>query len=307
MTEPAVHDEAGFDGSARPKLPTAAPGTGTGTDEGGKPMSFWEHLEELRSRLIRAVAALFAGCLVAWQFHARILEVLKVPFAGAWHAAGLPGEADLHQAAPAAGFTAYIKLALIGGAALAAPFIFYQLWAFIAPGLYAKEKKYVFPFVGVSSILFVGGGWFGWRVAIPLSFRYFLSLANDTGSHVTITPTFMVGEYIDFCLQVMLGFGLTFELPMLLLFLSIAGVVNHLTLLKFGRWFIFLAFVISAIITPPDVVSQLVMALPLCLLYGLSIGLVYIFGKPPTEAERQAYRDRKKVQKAPKPKDAAAV
>jgi sec-independent protein translocase protein TatC len=145
----------------------------------------------------------------------------------------------------------------------------------------------------------VGGGWFAWRVAIPLSFRYFLSLATDgAGGGVAIQPLFMVGDYIDFCLQVMLGFGLAFELPMLLTFLSIAGVVNHLTLLKFGRWFIFLAFVVAAILTPPDVVSMLVMAIPLCLLYGLSIGLVYAFGKPPTEAEREAYRNRKKKKAA---------
>jgi len=285
-------------GAAVPKALTRAEPKGGdlpgGGDEGGKPMTFWEHLEELRTRLIRALIALFAGCVIAWEFHGRILEMLKVPFAAAWHASGLPGEAGLHQAAPASGFTAYVKLALIGGAALAAPFIFYQLWAFIAPGLYAKEKKYVFPFVGLSSLLFVGGGWFGWRIAIPLSFRYFLNLANDSSAHVTITPTFMVGEYIDFCLQVMLGFGLTFELPMLLLFLSIAGVVNYLTLLKFGRIFVFVAFVIAAVITPPDVVSQLVMAIPLCLLYAVSIGLVYVFGKPPTEAERAQWKNRKK-------------
>jgi sec-independent protein translocase protein TatC len=262
-------------------------------DEGGKPMTFWEHLEELRVRLIRAVAALFLGCIVAWEFHGRLLKALETPFALAWHAAGLPGEADLHQAAPASGFTAYMKLSLIGGAALAAPVIFYQLWAFVAPGLYAREKKYVLPFVTLSTLLFVGGGWFGWRVAVPLSFRFFLNLAHDTGANVTITPTFMVGEYIDFCLQVMLGFGVTFELPMLLLFLSIAGVVNYLTLLRYGRWFILLAFVVAAIITPPDAVSMLVMAVPLCVLYGVSIGLVYLFGKPPSDAEREAYRNRK--------------
>jgi sec-independent protein translocase protein TatC len=266
----------------------------TDDSEGGKPMTFWEHLEELRKRLIHAAIALFVGCLVSWEFHGRLLKALEVPFASAWHAAGLPGEADLHQAAPAAGFTAYMKLSLIGGAALAAPVIFYELWAFIAPGLYAREKKYVFPFVGLSSLLFVGGGWFGWRVAVPLSFRFFLNLAHDTSADVTITPTFMVGEYIDFCLQVMLGFGATFELPIVLLFLSIAGVVNHLTLIRYGRWFVFLAFVVAAFITPPDAVSMLVMAIPLCLLYGVSIGLVYVFGKPPTEADRAAYAASKK-------------
>jgi sec-independent protein translocase protein TatC len=267
--------------------------------EGGKPMTFWEHLEELRTRLIRALIALFVGCIAAWTVHERLLGWLEAPLHDAWKKAGLPGDANLHQLALTGGFTAYIKLALIGGAVLAAPFMFYQLWAFIAPGLYAREKKYIIPFVGLSSILFVGGGYFAWRVAIPLSFRYFLGLASGSGSDgVTITPTLNVGDYIDFCLQVLLGFGLTFELPMLLLFLGIAGVLNYLTLLKFARWFIFLAFVVSAILTPPDVVSQLAMAIPMCLLYLVSIGLVYLFGKPPTEAEKAEYRARKKKKNA---------
>jgi sec-independent protein translocase protein TatC len=267
--------------------------------EDDKPMTFWEHLEELRTRLVRCILALFAGCVIAWEFHGRLLEFLKKPYAEAWLRAGLAGDPSLHQAAPAAGFVAYIKLALIGGAALASPVIFYQLWSFIAPGLYAREKKYVIPFVSLSSLLFVGGGFFGWKVAIPISFRYFLALSNEgTAGGVSITPTFMVGEYIDFCLQVMLGFGLTFELPMLFLFLSIAGIVNYLMLIRYARWFIFLAFVISAVLTPPDVISQLTMAIPMCLLYGVSIGLVYIFGKPPTESEKEAWRNRKKKKEA---------
>jgi sec-independent protein translocase protein TatC len=262
--------------------------------EGGKPMTFWEHLEELRTRLIRSVLALFAGCVVAWEFHGRLLDFLKKPYAEAWARAHLAGEAALHQAAPASGFLAYIKLALIGGAALAAPVVFYQLWSFIAPGLYAREKKYIIPFVTLSSILFVGGGWFAWRVAIPISMNYFLQLSNEGGAGVTITPTFMVNEYIDFCLQLMLGFGLTFELPMLFLFLSIAGVVNYLMLIRYARWFIFLAFVLAAILTPPDMISQLTMAIPMCVLYGVSILLVWLFGKPPTEAEKEAWKNRKK-------------
>jgi sec-independent protein translocase protein TatC len=267
--------------------------------EGGKPMTFWEHLEELRVRLIRSVIALFLGCVAAWSFHARLLDALVLPYAAAWQAAGMAGEPNINQSAPLTGFIAVVKLALIGGTAIAAPVIFYQLWAFVAPGLYAKEKRYVIPFVGLSTILFIVGGWFAWKVAIPLSLRFSLSFANQGAGHASITPLFMVDSYIDFCLQVLLGFGAAFELPMLLLFLSIAGVINHLTLLRYGRWFIFLAFVVAAILTPPDVPSQLVMAIPLCLLYGISIGLVYLFGKPPTEAERAEWKNRK--QKAAEP------
>jgi sec-independent protein translocase protein TatC len=270
--------------------------------EADQPMTFWEHLEELRTRLIRSVIALFLGCLVAWEFHVRILELLKAPFRQAWAAAKLTGEPPLHQSALTGGFMAYIKLALIGGAVLAAPVVFYQLWAFIAPGLYAREKKYIIPFVGFSTALFAGGGWFAWRVVMPISFRYFLVLANEGGdAHAAITPTIMVGDYIDLCMQIMLGFGLTFELPMLFLFLGIAGVVNYLMLIKYARWFIFVSFLIAAVITPPDVISQLTMAVPMCVLYAVSIGLVYLFGKPPTEAEKEAWRNRKK-----KPADADA-
>ena len=148
-------------------------------------------------------------------------------------------------------------------------------------------------------MLFVGGGYFGWRGAIPISFRYFLSLSHEASAgHVVITPMYFVGEYIDFCLQVMLGFGLTFQLPMLLLFLSIAGVVNYLTLIKFGRWFILIAFIVAAVLTPPDVVSQLMMAIPMCVLYVVSIGLVFVFGKPPTEEQKAAYRSGKQKEKS---------
>ncbi len=293
MTEPVAAEPDEAKGE-----PDGAPDEGD-DGGGGKPMTFWEHLEELRVRLIRSVIALFIGCVAAWTFHVRLLDTLVLPYVAAWHAAGLPGEANINQSAPMSGFIAVVKLALIGGAALAAPVIFYQIWGFIAPGLYAKEKKYIIPFVGFSTILFVVGGWFAWRVAIPLSLRFSLSFAMEGAGHASITPLYMVDSYIDFCMQVMLGFGLAFELPMLLLFLSIAGVINYLTLLKFGRWFIFIAFVVAAVLTPPDVMSQLVMAIPLCLLYGISIGLVYAFGKPPTEAEKLAWRNRNKKPDAP--------
>jgi sec-independent protein translocase protein TatC len=268
--------------------------------EGGKPMTFWEHLDELRKRLVWSVGAFFVGCLVGWQYHEKLLAFLVEPYAGAWKSNGLPGNPTLHFGAPAAAFVAYFKLAMIGGAALAAPFIFYQLWSFVAPGLYAREKKYIIPFVLLSTGLFVGGGWFGWRAAFPISFKYFLSLAGAVGTeNVTVTPTVMMGEYIEFCAQMLLGFGVVFELPMLFLFLSIAGLVNYLTLIKFGRWFILIAFIIAAVLTPPDVASQLTMAIPMCLLYGVSIGVVWLFGKPPTEEQKAAFRNRNKKPETP--------
>jgi len=264
-------------------------------DEGGKPMSFWEHLDELRRRLIYSMIALFVACFLAWGVREPMLAFLVKPFADAWTEQHLAGTATLHFDAPGAAFIAYFRLSMVGGIGIASPFLFYQLWSFIAPGLYAREKRVVIPFVLLSTMLFVGGGYFGWRAAFPISFNYFLSLSGSVGAQgVAITPTVMMSQYIDFCVQMLLGFGLIFELPMILLFLSIVGVVNHLHLIRFGRYFILVAFIFAAVFTPPDVPDQLAMAIPLCLLYGISIGLVYIFGKPPTEAQKEAFRQRKK-------------
>jgi sec-independent protein translocase protein TatC len=158
----------------------------------------------------------------------------------------------------------------------------------------------VIPFVFLSTALFVGGGYFGWRAAFPITFDYFLSLSGNVGNLIDIKPTVMMNEYIDFVSQMLLGFGLVFEIPLFLLFLSFAGVVNYLTLIKFGRWYILVAFVVAAIFTPPDVTSQLVMAVPMCVLYFLSIGLVYLFGRPPTKEQKEAFWQAKKKAKAKK-------
>lgn len=262
-------------------------------DEGGPPMTFWEHLDELRKRLVWSVIAFFVCCMVAWEFKEVVMNYLSIPFHEAWAAQKLPGNAELHFDAPGAIFTAYFKLSMIVGIGMASPIIFYQLWSFVAPGLYAKEKKFVIPFVLSSSLLFVGGGLFGYKTAFPIMFNYFLGLSGNIGA-LSITPTVMMSQYIDFVSQLLLCFGLIFEIPLFLLFLSIAGIVNYLHLITFGRWFVLASFVIAAIITPPDATSQLLMAVPMCALYVVSIGLAYIFGKKPTEAQREAFRNRKK-------------
>jgi sec-independent protein translocase protein TatC len=274
-------------------------GTVDGAVDDDTPMTFWEHLDELRKRLMWSILAFFIACAVAWEFHEKLQYLITIPFLRAWKEQNLPGTPGLHFGAPATPFNVYFKLSMIGGALLSSPFIFYQLWSFVAPGLYAKEKKYVIPFVLFSTLLFVGGGLFGWRTALPIAFGYFLSLAGAIGSgEITITPTVMMGDYLDFVLQILLGFGLIFELPLLLLFLSIAGVVNYLQLIRFGRWFVLVAFVVAAVLTPPDVTSQAVMAVPMCLLYVVSIGLTYLFGQKPTEAQRAAYKREREQERA---------
>jgi sec-independent protein translocase protein TatC len=268
-------------------------------DEGK--MSIWEHLDELRKRLVRCIIAYVIGASIAWTYRNPILGWLWKPFAQSWIAEGIGGNPALNFASPADAFKAYFRLSLIGGLLLSAPVIFYELWMFIAPGLYKKEKKVVLPFVFFSTILFVGGGIFGQRIAFPITFRYFLSLAGEsTKEGVQINPIMMMPEYMDFVSQMLLAFGIVFELPLFILFLSIAGIVNYLQLIRFGRWFVLLAFTVGAIVTPPDMGSQIAMSVPLCLLYVVSIGLAYLFGKRPTPeqiAKSRADREQKKLLK----------
>jgi len=161
----------------------------------------------------------------------------------------------------------------------------------------------------MSTFLFVGGGLFGWRVAFPFTFSYFLELSGEAKLQgVDLHPTVMIGQYLDFVSQMLLGFGIVFEVPVLLLCLSITGLINYLQLIAFWRWFVLLAFIVGAIVTPPDVMSQLAMSVPLCFLYFLSIGLAYFFGKRPSKeeiarhkAEKAAEKARRKALRKPKP------
>ncbi|MCC6649214.1 MAG: twin-arginine translocase subunit TatC [Polyangiaceae bacterium] len=255
-------------------------------------MSFWEHLDELRSRLTRAALAYVVAMFAAWAIRDEVLAFLWKPFVQSWKSAGLEGEPQLHFAAPGDAFMAYFKLSMIAGAALAAPIVFYQVWAFIAPGLYKREKRWSVGFVVFTSVFFVGGALFGWRLAFPISFDYFLSLTADAKrAGVSITPTVMIGEYLDFVAQLLLAFGIIFELPILLTFLSMIGLVNYLQLLRFSRWFVMVAAVLGAVLSPPDTTSMVVMTVPLIGLYFVSIGLAWLFGKRPTP--EQIERDRK--------------
>ena len=242
-------------------------------------MTFWEHLEELRKRIIYMVIAFAAGGAAAWNLREKILVWLTAPFVTAWSTSKVAGQASLHFPAPQALFVAYVKLAVLGGFVLSLPILLYQLWAFISPGLYSREKRFTIPFVVSSCGLFALGAWFGWRFAFPAAFQYLLSFSGPVGSAITIEPSVMIDEYISFVSQMLLAFGAVFELPVLVFFLSVAGIITHHTLIRFARVFIVVAFVIAAVITPPDPLSQLILAVPLCLLYFFSIGIAWVFGR----------------------------
>jgi sec-independent protein translocase protein TatC len=245
-------------------------------------MTFWEHLEELRSRVVKMVLAFLAGSILAWTQKEPLLRWVARPFVEAWNAGHLEGKAMLHFPAPASLFVAYIKLALLGGLVVSLPILLYQIWAFVAPGLYVKEKRYGLSFVVSSCALALGGAYFGWRIAFPMAFQYFLSFVKPVGSEgFEVSPTVMIEDYMDLVLQMFMVFGAVFELPVLVFFLSVIGVVNYRHLIRFARYFVVVAFVIAAVITPPDPMSQFLVAIPLCLLYGVSIGIAWLFGKKP--------------------------
>ncbi len=240
-------------------------------------MTFWEHLEELRSRIIKMALAFVVGAIVAWIYRAEVLVWLTQPFVEAWNTGALGEKASLHFSAPASLFFAYVKLAVMAGLILALPVMLYQLWAFIAPGLYSNERRLAIPFVLSSTTLFTCGALFGWKVAFPLAFRYLLDFAGPVGSEgFEVKPTVMVDDYLDFVSRMLIAFGATFQLPVLIFFLSIAGIVNYRQLIRFGRYFIVIAFVLSAVLTPPDITSQVLLATPLLALYGISIGISYV-------------------------------
>lgn len=262
------------------------------------PMTIWEHLAELRKRLTYSVVAVFITATATWSYHEELLAFLAKPFCDSWRTSKLPGVCALNFSSPAGAFTSYFQVSLVAGLLAAAPFIFYQLWAFVAPGLYAREKRFVIPFVLSSTLLFVGGSYFCWRAAFPITFEYFLGLSGHLKDvELNVVPTIMMDDYVGFVTQMMLGFGIVFELPLLIFFLSIAGIVNYLHLIHYGRWFVVGAFVVAAILTPPDVTSQLVMGIPLVVLYGGSIVLAYAFGKPPTDAQREWFREQRRARK----------
>jgi sec-independent protein translocase protein TatC len=252
-------------------------------------MTFWEHLEELRSRLIKALVAFGIGAGAAWYFRESILIWLTTPFVEAWGQSVAAGKASLHFPAPASLFISYLQLSILSGLVFAMPIIFYQLWSFVAPGLYARERRLAIPFVLSSTFLFMGGSYFGWRFAFPVAFKYLLDFSGQLKSgavELQIQPTVMIGDYIEFISRMLLAFGAVFELPVLVFFLSLAGVVDHTHLIKFSRYFVVLAFVIAAIITPPDIMSQFLLAIPLCGLYALSIGIAWLFSRKRKQIEK---------------------
>lgn len=245
-------------------------------------MTIWEHLGELRNRLMRAALALLAGAIIAWVYREKLLAWIAQPYRNAW-ATKFPNEPlELQTLAPADVFVNYMQLSLVAGVVFATPMIFYQLWAFVSPGLYAKEKRYVIPFVLFSTTLFLSGVAFAYYVAFPFSFDYFFSLLGDVGGNSGIVlksrPT--MEYYLDFAERMLLAFGGVFELPLFIAFLSLAGIVTPQQLVRFSRYAIIASFIVGAFVTPgPEISSQCAVSGALVVLYFISVGLAFLVAK----------------------------
>lgn len=316
------------------------------------PMSFRDHLEELRGRIIRAVLAVIAGMVVGWHFRVPLFAWILRPMEVAWfcnlrdntpqactvpqivhwmlhypvfrsiralaeraYQAAHPGitpipfNPTMHFADPTSPFTVNLKLAAIGGFVLALPVVFYQLWMFIAPGLYAKEKRFVLPMVFFSTVFFLAGALFGYHFVFPVGYAWFLGFSGKVGgTAVTVIPTLMMDEYLGFTIQMLLAFGIVFELPLFIFFLSLVGLVTWRQLLAFSRYFTVIAFILAAVLTPStDVYSQVMLGLPLIALYFVAVGLAYLFGpkeaKPWRETLTKTFKGDDEKPAPPKPAD----
>ncbi len=222
-------------------------------------MTLLEHLEELRRRLMWSILIMLGGFMACFGFAPQIFEVLALPIKPY-----VESLVFLNLTDP---FVLYVKVALLASIFLTSPFLLYQVWRFVAPGLYRREKRYVVPFIFFGSVFFLSGGLFGYFIAFPFAIKFLIGLGSQ------FTPMITVDRYLKFLMTILLGLGVMFELPILIFMLSQMGVVTPRFLLRHFRWAVLIIFTVAAIITPtPDVVNLCVVALPTIVLYLLGVG-----------------------------------
>lgn len=238
-------------------------------DDDEAKMSFLDHLGELRQRIIWSLIPAGVGVAVSLYFTDRIMRFLGRPLKGI--------KADIVFTTPTEAFWTYMKVAMIAGVFVAMPFILWQVWAFVAPGLHKHERKYAAPFVIISSLLFLLGGAFALLVVVPYASTFLVGFGQN---QLGLKPMISISSYIDFVTKFTLAFGLVFELPVIITLLSMMGVVTPQFLARNRKYAILINFIIAAILTPtPDVFNQTLMAGPLCILYELGIISARIVGR----------------------------
>lgn len=244
-------------------------------------MSFLDHLEELRKRIIWSIAAVGIAFLLCWHWAETIYGYMEAPIMKALAMNHL--EQKLVYLNPTEPFNMYMKIGLIAALFVASPFVLYQLWAFVAPGLYRHEKKYVMPFMISSVGLFLGGGFFGYKVVYPAALTFLI----EQGKH--FTPMITIGEYTDLFLTIIIGLGVVFEMPILIFFLSLIGIVSPRWMWNNFRYSILVIFIIAAILTPTtDIMNMCVFSAPMIGLYLISIGVAWLVHPKRRRAKEEA-------------------
>jgi sec-independent protein translocase protein TatC len=240
-------------------------------------MPLTAHLEELRWRIVKAAMGVMVAFVGCYWFSDRLFVFLTEP---------LLGLGDQHLQLIGTGVTeaffTRLKVSFIAAIFAASPAIFYQAWRFIEPGLLERERRTAIPFVLAATVFFVSGAAFCYVYVFPVGYAFFLQEYADIG----IAPQIRISEYLSFASRMLLAFGITFELPVVTFFLARVGVVDHRMLLRGTRYAIVVVFIVAAVLTPgPDIASQMLMAAPLLVLYVLSIGVAYVFGRRKRPAE----------------------
>jgi len=227
-----------------------------------KTQSLIEHLEDLRRCLLVSIVAFFICTIISYIFSKYLFRALMLPLLEA-----LPnGKESLHFTGLVEPFFVYLKTAAIAGLLLSCPVILHQLWSFIAPGLYANEKKIAIPFVLFGTLFFLGGALFGYFVVFPTAFKFLLSFIETD-----IQPILTIKEYLSLAMLLLFAFGLVFELPLFMFFLSLGRIVTPDKFKQIRKYAYLGAFVVAALLTPPDVVTQIMMGVPACLLWEVGI------------------------------------
>jgi sec-independent protein translocase protein TatC len=245
-----------------------------------KPLPLTEHLAELRSRIGRILIVWVAATALSWTYSEEIFRALLAPAIAALG----PDGGKLQAISPAEIFFTYLKTALLAGFVLSAPVVFWQIWAFIAPGLYPSEKKAALPFVVVSTLLFAGGALFAHQFVFPAVFSFFASFRSEF-----VDPSWAMREVFSLTTQLILAFGVCFEMPVLVFFLAMSGIVTPRQLLGWTKYAVLAAFVISAVLTPtPDIVTQTLLAGPLIALYLIGVAVAAVFTREKKGEEKGA-------------------
>ncbi len=235
-------------------------------------MPFMSHLEELRRCLVVSFIAWAIAFVACYAFSGEIFHFISEPVRRA-----LPEGSSMVFISATEPFFTYLKIAAIAGLLAALPVILWQLWSFIAPGLYKHEKRYAVPFVVASFACFASGTYFGFTFVFPTIFNFLVTFGTTGGD---MEAMLSIGSYLSLASKLLLAFGLVFELPIIIFFLARLGVVDHIWLKRNRKYALLLAFVVGAMLTPPDVLSQTALAIPFIILYEVGIIVARIFGKP---------------------------